>query len=82
MSTGSPALAARVLANLPGETRQLLIDLRDVRFVDSAGVSALVRLRQEGRARAVDVRARLGGAQTQINSTVVELLQRVLPCDD
>jgi anti-anti-sigma factor len=78
----SPVLAAKVLANLPGDTRKLLIDLRDVNFVDSAGVSALVRLRQEGRARAVDVRARIGGAHSQINSTVVDLLHRVIPVDD
>lgn len=78
----SPALAAKVLKNLPSETRRLLIDLRDVNFVDSAGVSALVRLRQEGRARAIDVRGRLGGAQTQINDTIADLIKRVLPCDD
>lgn len=78
----SPALATRTLAGLPEHTRALLIDLKDVSFVDSAGVSALVRLRQEATSRAVEVRARLGGAQHTINATVVELLRRVLPCDD
>jgi len=78
----SPVLATRALAGLPDQTRALLIDLRDVSFVDSAGVSALVRLQQQAKARAVDVHARLGGAQDKINSTVVEVLRRVLPCDD
>jgi anti-anti-sigma factor len=78
----SPMLAKRALAGLPDQTRALLLDLKDVSFVDSAGVSALVRLRQEAKSRAIDVRARLGGAQHTINETVVELLRRVLPCDD
>ncbi len=52
----SPALAARALANLPQQTREFVIDLCDVSFVDSAGVSALVRLQQEARTRAVEVR--------------------------
>ena len=78
----SPALATRALAGLPEHTRALWIDLKDVSFVDSAGVSALVKLRQEATSRAVDVRARFGDAQQTINSTVVELLRRVLPCDD
>ena len=60
----------------------VVIDLRDVSFVDSAGVSALVKVRQEARARALEVHAVLGGAQDRINATVVELLRRVLPCDD
>jgi anti-anti-sigma factor len=78
----SPALATRALANLPRQTRELVIDLRDVSFVDSAGVSALVRLQQEARTRAVKVRARLGDAQTTMNATVVDVLRRVLPVDD
>jgi anti-anti-sigma factor len=78
----SPLLATRALAGLPDDTRALLLDLKDVSFVDSAGVSALVKLRQEARTRAIEVRARLGGAQHTINTTVVDLLRRVLPCDD
>jgi anti-anti-sigma factor len=78
----SPTLARRVLAGLPDKTREVVLDLRDVSFVDSAGVSALVRLRQQGAARTIEVRARLGDAQTKMNSTVVELLRRVLPIDD
>jgi anti-anti-sigma factor len=78
----SPALVARALAGLPDETRNLLIDLRDVSFVDSAGISALVRLRQEATSRAVEVKARLGKAQDTVNQTVIDVLRRVLPCED
>ncbi len=78
----SPVLAARALAGLPEQTKELLIDLRDVSFVDSAGVSAIVRLQQEAKTRAVSVRARLGDAQHSINGTVVDVLRRVLPVDD
>ena len=78
----SPALATRALAGLPDETRKLIIDLRDVSFVDSAGISALVRLRQEATSRAVEVRARLGNAQETVNKTVIDVLRRVLPCED
>jgi hypothetical protein len=53
-----------------------------VSFVDSAGVSALVRLQQEAKGRAVEVRARFGGAQHTINATVVDVLRRVLSVDD
>jgi anti-anti-sigma factor len=78
----SPALAKRALANLPTKTHDLVIDLRDVSFVDSAGVSALVRLQQEARSRAVEVRARLGNAQHSINATAIDVLRRVIPIDD
>lgn len=78
----SPALAARALANLPDKTRDLIIDLREVSLIDSAGVSALVRLQQEAKGRAVEMRARFGGAQNTINATIVDVLRRVLPVDD
>jgi anti-anti-sigma factor len=78
----SPTLATRALAGLPDHTRALVIDLREVSFVDSAGISALVRLRQEAKSRAIDVHARLGGASKRMNATVVDVVRRVLPCDD
>src|SRR5690242_7644208 len=78
----SPALASQALAGLPDGTRDLLVDLRGVSFVDSAGVSALVRLQQECRSRAVAMHARLGNAQDVVHSTVVDVLRRVLPVDD
>src|SRR5262249_18336306 len=55
----SAMLPVRALAGLPDTARSLVIDLREVSFVDSAGVSALVKLRREAHTRAVDVRARI-----------------------
>ena len=78
----SPVLPARALAGMPETVRSLVIDLREVSFVDSAGVSALVKLRHDATERALDVRALLGEAQYTINSTVVELLRRILPVED
>ena len=78
----SPMLTSRALASIPETARSLVIDLREVSFVDSAGVSALVKLRHEATLRDVDVRAHLGDAESRINATMVEVLRRVLPCDD
>ena len=78
----SPVLVARALAGLPDTARSLVIDLREVSFVDSAGISALCRLGEEAQARAMDVHAQLGDAANRINSTVVDVIRRVLPCDD
>lgn len=78
----SPALVGRTLANLPDGVRALVVDLADVSFVDSAGVSALVRLKQTAQSRAVDVRAHFGNAKYTMHSTIVDVLRRVLPCDD
>jgi anti-anti-sigma factor len=78
----SSGLPTRALAGIPEQTRALLVDLGGVSFVDSAGVSALVKLRQECKARALDVRAHFGGAQQRINTTIVDVLRRVMPCDD
>ena len=72
-------MAKRALENLPDQTRAIVIDLREVSFVDSAGVSALVRLHQEATHRALDVHARLGAANERINATVVDVVRRVLP---
>ena len=78
----SPALVGRALAGLPDEVRALIVDLGDVSFVDSAGVSALVRLKQTAQSRAVDMHARFGNAKYTMHSTIVDVLRRVLPCDD
>lgn len=75
-------LPAKAFAAMPDRVRSLVIDLRDVSFVDSAGVSALVKVHHEAHRRALDVHARLGDAQHRINETIVELLRRVLPVDD
>jgi anti-anti-sigma factor len=78
----SPLLAVRALAGLPETAKSLILDLRRVSFVDSAGVSALVKLHREARARAVDVRAQLGDAKSKINATMVDVIRRVVPVDD
>ena len=78
----SSLLPMRALAGLPETAKSLVLDLRDVSFVDSAGISALVKLQREARSRAVEVRARIGGAHSRINATVVEVIHRVLPCED
>jgi anti-anti-sigma factor len=78
----SPLLAVRALAGLPETAKSLIIDLRKVSFVDSAGVSALVKLHREAHARAVDVRAQFGDAHSKINATMIDVIRRVMPVDD
>jgi anti-anti-sigma regulatory factor len=78
----SALLAGRTLAGIPDTARALVLDLDEVVFVDSAGISALVRLRREAGARAIEVSARLGRARSRLNGTIVELVQRVLPCEE
>ncbi len=78
----SQTLVTRALAGLPESASSLVIDLRDVSFVDSAGVSALVKLHREATARSTDVHVLLGGARRTINPTIVDVLQRVMHCDE
>ena len=58
-----------------------MLDLDGIGFMDSAGVSALVRLRENARLRSLNVHARLGAA-AHLNPTVVAVLRRVLVFDD
>jgi anti-anti-sigma factor len=74
-------IGARVLAGLPADTHQIVLDLDGIEFMDSAGVSALVRLREHAGHRAIPVTARLGPA-LHLNPTVTAVLQRVLECED
>lgn len=74
-------LAPRVLAGLPNDAAQLVVDLSRVVAMDSAGVSALVRLNEQARARALGMHARLG-RDCRLNPTVRSVLQRVVPCDE
>src|SRR3954447_5617670 len=78
----SAMLPMRALAGLPETARSIVIDLREVSFVDSAGVSALKKVGHDAQARALEVHALIGGAQSRINTTVVDVIRRVLPCDD
>lgn len=77
----APVLGPRVMAGLPADAHELVIDLSDLAFMDSAGVSALVRLREQTRARSMVLHARLGD-HTRLNPTVCSVLRRVLPCDE
>jgi anti-anti-sigma factor len=74
-------VGARILAGLPADSTELVLDLASVEFMDSAGVSALVRLREHARVRDLDVHARLGSAP-HMNPTVCAVLRRVLTCDE
>jgi len=74
-------VGARVLASLPADTREIVLDLNGIEFMDSAGVSALVRLREHARHRLLEVHARLGPAP-HLNPTVLAVLHRVLDCED
>jgi anti-anti-sigma factor len=74
-------LAGKVLAGLPDDARKLLLDLHSLSFLDSAGISALMKLRSAGRARAVDVRVYLGDDCT-LHETVKSVVRRILPSAD
>jgi hypothetical protein len=64
-------VGARILAQLPSDTRQIVL----------AGVSALVRLRENAGHRSIEVHARLGPS-LHLNPTVTAVLHRVLDCED
>jgi anti-anti-sigma factor len=74
-------VGGRILAGLPADATELVLELEGVEFMDSAGVSALVRLRENARLRDLNVHARLGGAPN-LNPTVVTVLRRVFVIDD
>ncbi len=76
----SSMLSARVLAGLPDDAHDLVLDLHALEFVDSAGISALARLRSAGRSRAIDVRGHIGD-DCALHETVQSVVRRVLPCD-
>jgi anti-anti-sigma regulatory factor len=74
-------LASRILGKLPSGVRSLVVDLEGTEGVDSGGLSALVRLGERARARALDVHVRLGDA-TGLNTTVKAILGRVFDTSD
>jgi anti-anti-sigma factor len=71
-------LAQRVLAGLPDDARKLLLDLHSLSFLDSAGISALTKLRSAGKSRALDVRVYFGD-DFLLHKTVVSVVRRILP---
>jgi len=76
----SSAVGSRIFAGMPADAHEVVIDLDDVDRMDSAGVSALVRLRERARARHVDLRCHLG--RSRVNPTIRQVLARVMPVDD
>lgn len=66
------------LADAP--SREVVIDLAGVSSLDSGGLSAIVKLVRELRARAIPARADLGPA-CPLSPSMVELLRQVVPCD-
>ena len=74
-------VGARILNGLPANTHSVVLELDGIEFIDSAGVSALIRLREHARSRSLDVHVHLG-ASPRVNPTVLGLLQRVFIVDD
>lgn len=76
----SSVLESRLLAGLPSDTSELVVDVSELSAIDSGGISALVRLREHGRSRGLTVGLRLG-AVSQLNPTAHALLRRLWPVD-
>jgi anti-anti-sigma factor len=74
-------VGARILSKLPSDTMELVLDLDDIAFMDSAGVSALVRLRENAKLRTMNVHAHLGDVP-HVSPTLVAVLRRVFVVDD
>jgi anti-anti-sigma factor len=74
----SSLLARRVLDGLPDDAHDLLLDLHALSFLDSAGVSALMKLRAVGRARQVDVRVHMGD-DCPLHEAVQSVVRRIMP---
>ncbi len=74
-------VGARILSKLPSDTMELVLDLDDIGFMDSAGVSALVRLRENAKLRTMNVHAHLGDAP-HVSPTLVAVLRRMFVVDD
>jgi anti-anti-sigma factor len=66
------------IAGLPSDATEILLDLEAVSFLDSAGISAIVKLFREVRAHSIPLHASLG-RDTPLSGTIVELLRQVVP---
>jgi anti-anti-sigma factor len=69
------------IAGLPSGSREIVIDLEEVSYLDSAGISAIVKLVRQLRSADIAARASLGSDST-LSPTIVELLRQVVPCDE
>jgi anti-anti-sigma factor len=75
------ALSRDAVAGLPNDAREIVLDLDGVSFLDSAGVSAIVKLVRQFRSQSIAMRASLGH-DSPLSPTVVDLLRQVVPFDD
>jgi anti-sigma B factor antagonist len=75
------ALSRDAVAGLPNEARAIVLDLEAVSFLDSAGISAIVKLVRQLRSQAIPLRASIG-TDSSLSPTIVELLRQVVPFDD
>jgi anti-anti-sigma factor len=69
------------VAGLATKSRSVVLDLEGVSALDSGGLSAIVKLVRELRARDVDCHADLGHG-CGLSPTMVALLREVVPVDD
>ncbi|MCU1429486.1 MAG: hypothetical protein JWL83_3486 [Actinomycetia bacterium] len=69
------------VAGLPTDAREIVLDLEAVSFLDSAGISAIVKLVRQMRSQSVATRASLG-EETPLSETIVDLLHHVVPFDE
>jgi anti-sigma B factor antagonist len=74
-------LSRDAVAGLAGAPREVVLDLEAVSFLDSAGISAIVKLVRQFRSQSIPMRASLG-QDSPLSTTVVELLRQVVPFDD
>ncbi len=75
------ALNRDAVAGLPHDAREIVLDLESVSFLDSAGISAIVKLVRQLRSKAIPMRASIGN-DSSLSPTIVELLRQIVPFDD
>jgi anti-anti-sigma factor len=74
-------LSRDAVAGLPDNAREIVLDLESVSFLDSAGISAIVKLVRQLRSADIATRASIG-EDSPLSPTIVELLRRVVPFDE
>jgi anti-anti-sigma factor len=75
------SLPREAVAGLPSGAREIVIDLEAVSYLDSAGISAIVKLVRQLRSADISARATIG-ADSTLSPTIVDLLRQVVPVDD
>jgi anti-anti-sigma factor len=73
-------LSSLALSGLPSGAHEVIIDLREAEFLDTAGLSAIVRVYQQGTRRELVVRAALA-AESSLHPAVCDALRALVPCD-